>query len=69
MSTTVVKRIEPQTLRNWRKYFSQYGTIQKAQNSTGIHRTTIARLLKDGSATELVVEKLESYFQTLQQVA
>lgn len=49
--------------RNLKQKLAQYGAIKECAEQTGIHRTTIARILKTGEATQAVIEKMRDYLR------
>ena len=49
--------------RNLRQKLAQYGAIKECAAQTGIHRSTIARVLKTGEATGAVLEKMRDYMR------
>ncbi len=54
----------PAELRLLRRKLSAYGTIKTCCEYTGIHRTTINRLLKTGEASGAVMQKLRVYLES-----
>jgi len=60
MKTENFSKSEKQSLK---RRLAQYGAIRECALQTGIHRSTIARILKTGAATETVLEKMRQYLR------
>jgi DNA invertase Pin-like site-specific DNA recombinase len=60
MRTEIFSKTEKQAMK---RKLAQYGAIKECAEQTGIHRTTIARILKTGEATEEVAEKMRNYLK------
>jgi len=58
------EKFSPAELRLLRRRLSAYGTIKTCCEHTGIHRTTINRLLKTGEASDAVAQKLRGYLKS-----
>jgi|GEM_PF-2073118 len=57
----ITEKFSPPERRKLRKVLEPYGAIKDCADKTGIHRTTIARLLKTGEASMVVVAKLRLF--------
>lgn len=57
----ITEKFTPTEMRLLRRRLEQYGTIKDCAQKTGVHRTTIARILKTGECTALVAGKLREY--------
>jgi hypothetical protein len=55
------KKFSQWELNRLKKQLEPRGSISDCAQKTGVHRTTITRVLKIGQATEDVVEKLVVY--------
>lgn len=57
----ITEKFSPPERQKLRKVLEPYGAIKDCADKTGIHRTTIARLLKTGEASMVVVAKLRLF--------
>ena len=57
----ITEKLKPAEMKRLRGRLEQYGTITDCGQKTGIHRTTIARILKTGECTVVVANKLRSW--------
>ena len=60
MKTENFSKPEKQSLK---RRLAQYGAIRQCAEQTGIHRSTIARILKTGEATGTIAEKIRRYLR------
>lgn len=60
MKTEIFSKSERQAMK---RKLSHYGAIKECSEQTGIHRTTVARILKTGEATEEVADKMRDYLK------
>lgn len=59
----ITEKFLPAERRLLAKRLELYGTIADCAARTGIHRSTIARILKTGEATGTVAEKIRRYLR------
>lgn len=57
----ITEKLKPAEMKRLRGRLEQYGTITNCAQKTGIHRTTIARILKTGECTVVVANKLRAW--------
>lgn len=57
----ITEKLKPAEMKRLRGRLEQYGTITDCAQKTGIHRTTIARILKTGECTVVVANKLRTW--------
>ncbi len=57
----MTQKFSPAELRKMKKVLEPYGAIKDCSDKTNIHRTTIARALKTGAASDAVVHKMRLY--------
>jgi predicted DNA-binding protein (UPF0251 family) len=57
----ITEKLKPTEMKRLRSRLEQYGTITDCAQKTGIHRTTIARILKMGECTVVVANKLRNW--------
>lgn len=57
----ITQKFSRDETRKLKKLLSPYGAIKECCEKTGIHRSTISRILKTGEATSIVVVKMRSY--------
>lgn len=57
----ITEKLLPTERRLLSKRLEMYGTIADCSMRTGIHRSTIARVLKTGEASQIVIGKLREY--------
>lgn len=60
----ITEKFSPEEKRRLCKRLELYGTIADCAARTGIHRSTIARVLKTGEASSSIVGKLREYLNT-----
>lgn len=60
----ITEKLKPAEMKRLRGRLEQYGTITDCAQKTGIHRTTIARILKTGECTVVVANKLRTWLGT-----
>lgn len=57
----ITEKMLPAERRLLSKRLEMYGTIADCAARTGIHRSTIARVLKTGEASQTIISKLREY--------
>lgn len=62
MDTNIVVEIPKETLKAWKKHFSQKGTKIYCSVYTKLHVNTIRETLDRGRATQATVDKMEDYY-------
>jgi hypothetical protein len=61
--TMITEKFLPAERRVLGKRLELYGTIADCAARTGIHRSTIARVLKTGEASQTIITKLREYLK------
>lgn len=59
----ITEKFSEKEKRRLKKLLKQYGAIKACSEKTGIHRSTIARVLKIGEATSEIALRLRDYLQ------
>lgn len=57
----MTEKFLPAERRRLRKLLEPYGAIKDCADKTGIHRSTIARALKTGEASGMVMIRIRNY--------
>jgi hypothetical protein len=57
----ITEKISNTEKRKLKKLLEPYGAIKDCASKTGVHRTTIARVLKTGEASGDIVQKIRVY--------
>lgn len=59
----ITEKFSRKEIKQLKKQLEPYGAIKDCCEKTGVHRSTISRVLKTGEATEQVARKLKIYMQ------
>lgn len=57
----ITEKFSPAEKKKLKQRLSRYGAIKHCAEKTGIHRSTIARVLKTGEATTDIVLRMRNY--------
>ncbi len=57
----ITEKFSPAEKRKLRMRLQPYGAIKECADRTGLHRSTIARVLRTGEATTDVVNRMRNY--------
>ncbi len=64
-NSEIVIEFDKATLKQAKKHFSLYGTILACKRITNLDRATISNAVKNGKATERVVNAITSYLNEI----